>query len=49
MAVVLLDPDPSMVGDAARVARWDFASEATAAFYRKTATAEGIFGTDLAG
>ncbi len=43
VAVVLLDPDPSMVGDAARVARWDFASEATAAFYRKTATAEGIF------
>jgi hypothetical protein len=43
VAVVVLDPDPSMVGQAARVARWDFASEATAAFYRKTPTAEGIF------
>ncbi len=43
VAVVVLDPDPSMVGQAARVARWDFASEATAAFYRKTAAAEGIF------
>ena len=43
MAVVVLDPDPSMAGQAARVARWDFASEATAAFYRKTAAAEGIF------
>ena len=43
VAVVVLDPDPSMAGQSARVARWDFASEATAAFYRKTATAEGIF------
>jgi hypothetical protein len=43
VAVVVLDPDPSMAGPSARVARWDFASEATAAFYRKTATAEGIF------
>jgi hypothetical protein len=43
VAVVVLDPDPSMVGEAARVGRWDFASEATAAFYRKTAAAEGIF------
>jgi hypothetical protein len=43
VAVVVLDPDPSTVGPAARIGRWDFASEATAAFYRKTATAEGIF------
>ena len=43
VAVVVLDPDPSMVGPAARIGRWDFASEATAAFYRKTAAAEGIF------
>jgi hypothetical protein len=43
LAVVVLDPDPSMAGPAARVGRWDFASEATAAFYRRTATAEGIF------
>jgi hypothetical protein len=43
VAVVVLDPDPSMTGEAARVARWDFAAEATGAFYRKTATAEGIF------
>jgi hypothetical protein len=43
VSVVVLDPDPSVAGEAARVARWDFASQATAAFYRKTATAEGIF------
>ncbi len=43
VAVVVLDPDPSMAGEAARVGRWDFTSEATAAFFRKTATAEGIF------
>jgi hypothetical protein len=43
VSVVVLDPDPSVAGESARVARWDFASEATAAFYRKTATAEGIF------
>jgi hypothetical protein len=43
LSVVVLDPDPSLSGEAARVARWDFSSEAAGAFYRKTATTEGIF------
>lgn len=40
ISVVLIDP--ALSGEAARVARWDFTAEETAAMYRKSGSAEGF-------
>jgi hypothetical protein len=40
ISVVVIDP--AISGEAARVARWDFTAEETAAMYRKSGSAEGF-------